>query len=452
MAREVYENVFDIQFSVPSRDIKFKPYSITYFKKKCDYFNEFIPIYELKCKISERYVNFLRIFDKELNANIRNICFYGENRESLNNRRIVFEHDFACYYDKNKIPSYMKASKLPSKELDEKDSYMPNAMGQDEPHEIVMYLFLKDDLKMKTFIHNYIFGSEENPATPISVVMTIVDQNPYIKKCLVDPPDNKAAYTDLIVEAAELKDAIKNIQYKYGIYLKGLELFYDDGVLYILNKLEPFHSYRDKELTTVMIRLNERTDVPANRDYALIDEENGIIGYERSGQLIKEDYEAVSGIFSGNKFVFSNFGTIINSAFSGDDGTTFVSPLESIERPRASRPDVGVKKILDYDMLNNPYNMSSYVFEESQGVPISFAIMNMNPEHFTPNKNFRMVFDTPESNKLYGGIYNISAIEIEYRTTNHPTKRYNTIASAVVTLCNKQEGYDKDYDPDDAKK
>ena len=177
-----------------------------------------------------------------------------------------------------------------------------------------------------------------------------------------------------------------------------------------------------------MIRLNERTDVPANRDYALIDEENGVIGYERSGQLIKEDYEAVSGIFSGNKFVFSNFGTIINSAFSGDDGTTFVSPLESIERPRASRPDVGVKKILDYDMLNNPYNMSSYVFEESQGVPISFAIMNMNPEHFTPNKNFRMVFDTPESNKLYGGIYNISAIEIEYRATNHPTKRYNTIA------------------------
>ena len=106
MAREVYENVFDIQFSVPSRDIKFKPYSITYFKKKCDYFNEFIPIYELKCKISERYVNFLRLFDKELNANIRNICFYGENRESLNNRRIVFEHDFAC-------PKSLSISKSP---------------------------------------------------------------------------------------------------------------------------------------------------------------------------------------------------------------------------------------------------------------------------------------------------------------------------------------------------
>ena len=46
-------------------------------------------------------------------------------------------------------------------------------------------MLLKDDLKMRTFIHNYIFGSEEKPVTPMDAVITIVDQNPYIKKCIV---------------------------------------------------------------------------------------------------------------------------------------------------------------------------------------------------------------------------------------------------------------------------
>lgn len=447
MAKEVYENVFDIQFNITSRNIAFKPYSIIRFKKTCNYFTEFIPMYELKCKIPEKYMNYLRIFDKELNVNIINILFYGESRENLNNRKIVFNHDFACYYDKSKLPSYMKGSKTTSSNLEDKDSYISGIPGVNEPHEVTMYLLLKDDLKMKTFIHNYVFGSEKKPATPITAVTTIIDQNPFIKKFLIDKPDNNNTYTDLIVEAAELKDAIKNIQYKYGIYSKGLELFYDNDILYVLNKLESKHSYAKDEINTIQIRLNERLDNPINKDYALVNPKEGIIGYERTGQLIKEDYEAISGIYSGNKFVFSNFGTIINSTFSDDKQTTFVSPLNTIDRPRPSRIDVGVKKILDYDMLNNPYNMSSYVFEESKGVPISFAIMNINPEHFTPNKNVKIIFDTPESNKLYSGVYNIESIEIVYEATKHPTKRYNTIASALITLCNKQDGYDKNYEP-----
>ena len=91
--------------------------------------------------------------------------------------------------------------------------------------------------------------------------------------------------------------------------------------------------------------------------------------------------------------------------------------------------------------------LEKVIIIESKGVPISFAIMNINPEHFTPNKNVKIVFDTPESNKLYSGIYNIESIEIVYEATKHPTKRYNTIASALITLCNKQDGYDKNYEP-----
>lgn len=443
-----YEYFFDILFTIPARNISFKPYSLVEFVKECNYHNSTIPSYRLKCKIKDKNLNVLRLYDKEIMVNIRQYMYYGENREKLSDTKILLDLDFACYFDKNSLPNYTAPSKKTSPIIGEKDEYLPNTLGTEEPHEIQFYLLLKDDLKMKTFIHNYIFGSEEMPASTIDAVMTIVEQNPYVKEVLIDPPDNTNKYTDIIVEPAELKDAIKNLQYKYGIYSKGLELFFDNGMLYILNKMELNHVKRKKELNVIQLRANERSDIPSTIDYALINEEKGYIGYERKTSVTKMDFESIEGVYSGDKFVFSNYGSVINSMFGDKGETTFVSPLNSVDRPRPARVDVGVKKILDYDMLNNPFNMSSYMFEKTPGVPISLAVTSMSPEHFTPNKIVKLSFDTGESNKLYAGLYSIQSASFVYRQTqSNPAKRFSAFGHAVLVLANKQEGFDKDYEP-----
>lgn len=448
MAREVYEYLFDILFTIPSREISFKPYSLVEFTKECNYFTDFIPSYKLVCKIRDKHLNVLRIYDKEITVNIQQTMFYGETRTSLTNRKIISDLDFACYYEKEDLPAFMSSAKSTTPDLGAKTEYMPDTLGKETPHMITFYLLLKKDLKMKTFIHNYVFGSEKKGAAPIDAVMAIIEQNPHVEKVLIDPPDNATTYSDLIVEPAELKDAIRNVQYKYGIYGQGLQLFYDNGLLYVLNKFNIYHSIRKDELQIIQIRLNEKKDNPNPVEHALVNTDEGYIGYERMGTIHKEDYESIEGILNGDKFVYSNFGTVINAAFGDKGKTTFVSPLNEVSKPRPSRIDVGVRKIVDYDMLNNPYNMSSFMFEGSKGVPISFMVHSMNEEHFSPNKIIKMSFDTQETMKLYSGLYSIqSAVFVYKQNEANPAKVFNAIGHVALSLCNKQEGYDKDYKP-----
>lgn len=447
--RETYEHEFLITFSIPSRNIAFKPYSLIKFSKKCNYFTDFIPTYELTVEIDDKYIDYLRLYDKEISVTITDTVHYGENANSRTQSSINFIQEFACYFDKNKITGYMDSYKKVSDSIDNAKpaEYRPSMGAVLALHTISFYLFLKDDLKMKTFIHNYVLGSEQKPVSPVDAIGLIVDQNPYVKKCLIDKPENTNKYTDLIVESESISNAIRNVQEIYGIYSKGMVLFYDNETLYILNKYSQDHSYTDGELTNLNILISTRKDAIENEDTVTIDESKGIILYKRFSNIVKEDYEAVNGIFSGNKFVFSNYGTIINSMFANEGKTEFVSPLMEIENPRSARVDVGTKKIVDYDMLNNPYNMSSYMYDKSKGVPIAFTMININPNHFTPNKTITMKFDTEENAKLYGGRYNIESIEFLYTRTPNPVYKFKAYCSALVTLSNKTEGSDKYYEP-----
>lgn len=442
----VYEHKFDITFRIPARNIAFRPYAMINLIKTCNYFTDFIPKYELIVKVHDKDLETLRLYDKEITVFIKDYIFYGENANALTNRELDFELEFACYYDKDKIPTVTDGAKSAvSPSIDDPDVTYKDSLGSVATHEIKFFLLLKDDLKMRTFIHNYIFGSEEKPVTPMDAVITIVDQNPYIKKCIVDTPDNTESYTDMIIEPVELKNAIKNIQYKYGIYSKSLELFYDNGILYILNKLNLNHSFEKNQLVTTSIKLFSRPGTFRNDDGVSISKDHVI--YLRQSKIKKEDYESILGILSGNKFVYSNFGTVINSAFGSDGETEFVSPLNEIDRPRTARIDVGTKKILDYDMLNNPFNMSSFAYEESKGVPITFLLPQVNPKHFRPNNIIHMTFDLPTDAKLYNGLYNIESVIFVYSASQDPLKRFSASANAILKLCNKQEGFDKDYSP-----
>ena len=342
----------------------------------------------------------------------------------------------------------MKNNKTVGMDLDAPDKiHVEDAPGTLSQHEIKFQLLLKNDLRMKTYLHNYILGGDDSPIDPITAVMTIIDQNPYIKKCIIDPPSNSASYSNMIIEASELKDAIKNIQFNYGIYDKGLLLFYDDEVLYVLNKCSNQHAYAKDDINTVQVLIDERSDNPIVPEHVTINKEQGFIGYERRSKIFKEDYESIEGITTGNRFVYSNFESVINSGFGDKGKTTFFDPLQSVDKPRPSRMDIGAKVIMDYDMLNNPLNMSSAMYEKSLGVPITIGLQNVNLTHFRANKIIKVNTDTPESKKLYAGLYNIHTAIFYFKTLNNPSKRYSTYGHVLLKLCNKTDGFDNEYSP-----
>ena len=448
MSTLFYEYSWNIKFVIPGRDISFVPYSIVEFTKTCDYFDKFIPSYKLKCKVLDKHLDFFRIYDKEIIAQIQCYSNYGEHQKHLTEKELLFEDTFAVYVDKERIPSFSRMDRTRStqKAADtiKGNKYAPNTITNETPIAISMNLLLRDDLKMKTYIHNYVFGSEDKPCTPISAAVACINNNPYIKKFIIDKPDNNESYSDLIVEPGELKQVLYNIQRKYGIYAKSMELFNDNGVLYVLNKMAHKHSKTKGEGDLVIVRLYHDVN-KLNLNTCVVDDGKGTYVYNRDSKLMVDDSESISALLNGNKMVFSNFGTVINS-MKGDNGkTTFRSPNHELESPVPARLDVGTKKIVDYDMLNNPYNMSSYMYEQAMGVPIMFNLTSVNIKNFAPNKNVRVIFDNVQSNKLYGGTYNIKSAQFIFKTLNEPGNRSRTFGHVILELCNKTDGHDQDY-------
>ena len=446
MAKLYYEYYWNITFNIPSRNIQFKPYSLCRFEKHSNYFDNFMPTYNMICKIYDKDLDIFRLLDKELSVTIILYVSYGENKDSLTTSKKIGEYEFACYCDKSKIPSYTSSSKKVNSSVEKpKSEYEPETLGELNAVELNLSLLLKKDVEMRTFIHNRVFGSSDMGATPMTAVMALIEQNPYVDNCLIDKPTNTLAYRDLIVKPDDLKNAILGIQHNYGIYDKSIELFYDNGMLYVLNKLENHHSKAKNEISEINVKLCEKVGVPNSPDYVVESSDEKKIYYERRTKILKEDYESIEGALYGDKFVYANFASVINSGFSGDGKTQFKSPLNEVLKPRQSRIDVGTKIIPDYDMLNNAFNMSSYMYEKSLGVPISFVLTGINADHLSPNKNIRILCDTPESHKLYSGLYNIANVELVYENVSKQGKNFTTYCSAILKLVNKTEGYDEDY-------
>lgn len=448
MSKEFCKYFWEITFNIPNRKIKYNPYSLVRFTKTCDYFGSSIPTYELIVKVHDASLNIFRMYDKELVVNITQKMIYGETEDNLNKEKIIFEDVFIPFYDKNTFPAYNKTNKTVDGSVDNyKSTYTVNdTPGILTPYEIRFVLLSKRDLAMRKYIHNYVLGSDKTPVSPATAVGFTISQNDYIEKYLMDAPDNDTTYPDLIITPADIINAIKQIQVNYGLYAKDLLLFYDSGFLYVLNKYNTEHSFQKDEFTSIMVRIDERTDKVNPTNCAVVVNSDKIVLYERVSTLIKQDNESIMGELVGDKFVYSNFSSVINAAFGNEGKTTFASPLHDVEREIPSHKETGTKLIMDYDMLNNPFNMSSYMAKTAIGVPVSFLLPRVNCEHFSPNKRVILKLDTPESRKLYEGTYNIASVTFIYENTRDPKRRFDTFCHAVVGLTNKTDGYDKDYE------
>lgn len=446
MASQFYKYRWEIKFQIPSRNIEFLPLFISSIKKNCDYINNFIPNYELNVKILDQDLEILRMFDKELVVNIKQTVLYGSSREDLTEKKIVFEDTFIPFYDKGLLSNASRDFKTVKDGEDTFPSYDENRPNASSAVRVHLNLLLKKDLQMKKYLHNYILGTKDSPVTPGSAVAFVIDQNPYIEKYIMDKPDNTSTYQDMIIKPNELKDAIRQIQVNYGIYGKDIEIFYDNGILYILNKYEREHSYQKDEMTLVNVLVDTRPSVINNVDIVEINEDKKTINYERCGSIKIDDKEAILGEMVGDKVVFSNFNTAINSMFGSDGETSFVSPLNEIERPTQSNVNTGTKIIPDYDMINNPWLMASKFYSTNLGVPIMFAISSVNSEHFGPNKRVYTSFKTSEENKLYAGTYNIAKANFIYKNVGEVNLRYDTYCHVGLELINPEKVHNANYE------
>ena len=448
--RIYYNYTWTIIFKIPNRKFNFPIFKLEYFAKNCNYFENFIPYYEMCVRVEDRYMQFFKAYDKELIVYIKCVSNYGEDKLHPNKSEIIFEEEFIPFFDKTKLPTFTTRYRKPSIKDLPTVSYTPENMASLVTHEVKVALLLKRDIDMRGYIHNYILGDVDDgdPVTPGTAAAFIINQNPYIEKFLMDKPDNTIAYPNMIIKANELKDALMQLQINYGIYGKDLLLFYDTGILYVLNKYSHEHAFRKKEFKKVHVKLDLRTDESNPTDDTLIsDDKESFLGYERCTVMKVDDKESILSEITGDKLVFSNFDSIINSGFADNGQTTFISPLVDIERPTVGNVNRKTRMIADYDMLNNPFLMTSNFHASHLGIPISFVLQRVKAEDFTPNKNVKVGIVQKEENKLYSGEYNIAAADFLYMNTKEPGERFKTFCSVSLTLTNNHRTHNKDYVP-----
>ena len=82
------------------------------------------------------------------------------------------------------------------------------------------------------------------------------------------------------------------------------------------------------------------------------------------------------------------------------------SPLDILEREKLSHKDSGAKLELEYDSLNNPYNLMAKMRSESLNIVLPVTINGIDLESFTPEKVVDLeITDSAIANKKYGGEY-----------------------------------------------
>jgi len=120
----------------------------------------------------------------------------------------------------------------------------------------------------------------------------------------------------------------------------------------------------------------------------------------------------------GDTFVFSSFQQGINavSYVKGKlDSKTAKDVSLAMLRNTETHAYSGNKVVADYDELNNPYNMSSYLNElENTAMIFTITLDNCNIDDFKPNMLVQLHFENTEQDINLGGMYHIYAVTFNF--------------------------------------
>jgi hypothetical protein len=227
-------------------------------------------------------------------------------------------------------------------------------------------------------------------------------------------PDNDYTLGETIIPPGNLVPTLKMIQYHLGIYENGLIAFYDDDILYILNKYALDHDCKEDEKINTHIYITELDKNPGGISVRGLDPSTSEPFY--FGPIIAKalENEVVSGELDGNNFIFSSFRQGLSAVQYKDDEvvSSNAKPVSMIMRRNIETyKHSNEKNILDYDELQNPYNMASYFNElEANAKPMHLSVENINIMDFKPNKLVNLHFLEQAKNMRLGGVYHINII------------------------------------------
>lgn len=424
----------------------FKPFKLINVQKINDYDNNFFPIFKLDVRIQDRW--FDAIFQNQ-NKLVANLKVYkqlydgneedttGTTKKSLKESIVINNQKYIAFFSDIPI-DYMGSDKLMKSEDINKDTKSPvneddSDMSDVHTTRVSVYLFHISSLLTYKKFYNYILDN----ASVSAGLTLIIDKSEFIEEAIVDTPDNDVKYANLIMPPYNLRNSFYSLQYRYGVYANGMILFLDQKRLYCLKALSVNHEQYSKtncEFTRLKMKTVQNS---ITFPYIMgINKDDGSYMFESDSKLSKQNYDVLLGEIQGDTMVYSNFNQILDCVEgNGTTNSKANTPTREITLGKRSHQDTGIKMDIEYDELNNGYNMLSEVRKTNANMVVPITVHGVDLDVFSPEKRVILEIDDTIKNQKYGGDYCIRNVIYQFTADNNVQNMFSTTCSARVTLC-----------------
>lgn len=418
---ETYTYAYDWDIELLSSEDKkivVRPIEVLGINKEMSYMKNFLPVVLLKLRIRKKDVFKLKDNEKDIIASV-NVKFkkYSVPQEGghmdLLQTGLICSATYTTAFAKNAFATYLRRDEVEHKATEDRDGFQTNMLESDF---VSVSVSLTDivGINASKQLYNEVFSGDKTVGT----MLMFIASNSYCKKLLIDPPDNENNYgQDIILPPLTFVAALRYMQNVLGCYENGMTIFYDDDILYILDRFGEDHDVAKGETNLVHVYISD-PDVGVVEPIYSVDKEGnslymGAFPFESSTSKIMKNE------ITGDNFVFSSFKQGLNAmAFDKDRFTQANSVAMVLTHNTDSHSQSGNKSVLDYDELNNPFNMASdFNMIESMAEMASIVIKNINIMDFKPNKFLHLHFRDARKEFDFGGKWHILSVTQVYVPT-----------------------------------
>lgn len=376
-----------IKYKVDSMDILFENGDIEnidsgminhmYIEK--DYDSLFFPIFNISAVMQDTLYDRINRENETVQFRLRII----KNEYDQNGRFLKYDmfcnKTFRCFMDKQNI--IKDNEQLKDKEKTEK-SDSPNYRSNPRS----FYLFSDEVIKCKKVLNLSVKDAD------LTDLVLYMFGECGVEKLLMSKLDNRERVSDLIIPNGNLIESIKFLDELKGFYKKGMLLYFDLDVAYMIDKNSFCTSWRKNEvrITHIHIANQKSSDSQLN------------------GQFTNKDRKQTHVFAHTDRIQVGNT-NILNDQINGNNITIVDAKNNKVTNVNEKLTQIGSpNKNMVSVKSGNGYTVSSiqYRMQENECI-CNIAFIGIDMDVFSPNKEIFITYEDVELNKQYSGNYRI---------------------------------------------
>lgn len=342
------------------------PIRISTLSWRVDYSMSFTPMITLILQLIPAHINIIKNNENTILLSMKMTKVkYQSSMEDMTNRipvesEIVFDTIFVPIVETDDIINLKEFSES-TEESGIEDQYIGGNDGRLNIYNVRFYINTLNYHLMYKRTFNAVLRNKSNKDVTVDTALKFIAETADIKGYIMDTPDNKIPYPNIIIPPGNVKYVIDSLQILYGIYLYDILSFYDiDEKMYILSRLSKTHDYEKGKIKKTVLQVSPANDVERIGNGTVIYDNDDTIFHTMIKNLEDNSNNISEGEAFGDTIVFTNYGFSSESFKYKNDKVDEINPsTREYIRNAISHSKTSKGISFEYDELNNYYNMFS---------------------------------------------------------------------------------------------